>query len=60
MSEVEWLGEDTSAGRTERPFLLGCRSGIVPGVLWSTEIAARPPALLLFSGVSQQFPDGVG
>jgi dienelactone hydrolase len=52
MSGVEWIGEETSAGCVERSFLLRRRSGTVPGVLWSPEAPAGPPAVLLFHGGS--------
>jgi dienelactone hydrolase len=52
MNRVEWLKEETSECCVERSFLLRRRSGAVPGVLWSPETPARPPAVLLFHGGS--------
>jgi dienelactone hydrolase len=52
MNRVEWLGEETSAGCVERPFLLRRLSGTVPGVLWSPETTAAPRTVLLFHGGS--------
>lgn len=52
VNHVEWLGEQTSAGITERLFLLRRHSGIVPGVLWSPGTEPKPPAVLLFHGGS--------
>ena len=37
ISDVEWLEEETSAGCTERSFLLLSLPGPVPGVLWSPQ-----------------------
>jgi dienelactone hydrolase len=52
MNQVEWLGEETSAGAVERSFLLRRRSWTVPGVLWSPGTVAGPPVVLLFHGGS--------
>lgn len=52
ISRVEWLGEETGVGYVERSFLLHRRPGTVPGVLWSPQAPARPPAVLLFHGGS--------
>jgi dienelactone hydrolase len=49
---VEWLGHATGDGVVERSFLLNRRPGAVPGVLWSPETPARPPAVLLGHGGS--------
>jgi dienelactone hydrolase len=43
---VEWLGEETGAGCTERLFVLDRLPGPVPGVLWSPQ-AAAPRATVL-------------
>lgn len=51
-THVEWLGEQTSAGCTERSFLLSRSPGTVPGVLWSPETTAKPALVLLFHGGS--------
>lgn len=45
-SSVEWRGEVTGEGVAERSFLLSRGPGGVPGVLWSPESPARPPAVL--------------
>ena len=50
-SDVQWLGEATREGVTERSFLLGRSSGAVPGITWSP-ISGTPPAVLLFHGGS--------
>jgi pimeloyl-ACP methyl ester carboxylesterase len=52
MSHVEWLGQETSAGCTERSFRLHRRAGPVPGVLWSPETAKPRATVLLFHGGS--------
>ncbi len=49
---LKWLAEESSAGCVERSFVLCRRSGAVPGVLWSPETPAAPPAVLLFHGGS--------
>jgi len=48
---VEWLGEQASAGCTERSFRLR-RSGPVPGVLWSPQATVPQATVLLFHGGS--------
>jgi dienelactone hydrolase len=52
VSRVEWRGEQIGAGCVERSFLLRRPSGAAPGVLWSSAITDRPPAVLLFHGGS--------
>src|SRR5580700_4001473 len=52
MSDVEWLGEETSAGCTERSFLLRRLPGPVPGVLWSPRDTVPQATVLLFHGGS--------
>jgi dienelactone hydrolase len=53
VSRVEWRGEETSAGCTERSFLLLRPPASVPGVLWSPGTVTAPPAtVLLFHGGS--------
>ena len=52
MSNVEWLGEETSAGCTERSFLLHGLPGPVPGVLWSPHATSPRATVLLFHGGS--------
>jgi dienelactone hydrolase len=52
MSRVEWLGDETSAGCTERSFLLHRRHGPAPGVLWSPGTTAPRATVLLFHGGS--------
>jgi dienelactone hydrolase len=52
MSHVEWLGRETSAGCTERSFLLRRLPGPVPGVLWSPETTQPRATVLLFHGGS--------
>jgi dienelactone hydrolase len=51
VSHVEWLGEESSAGCTERSFILR-RSVPVPGVLWSPQAAVPRATVLLFHGGS--------
>ncbi|MGH3245672.1 MAG: dienelactone hydrolase family protein [Trebonia sp.] len=52
ISDVEWLGVETSAGCTERTFLLRGLPGPVPGVLWSPQARAPQATVLLFHGGS--------
>lgn len=49
VSHVEWLGEEASAGWTERSFILR-RPVPVPGVLWSPQATAPQATVLLFHG----------
>ena len=49
---VEWLGEETSAGCTERSFLMRRPRGPVPGVLWSPQATEPRATVLLFHGGS--------
>jgi dienelactone hydrolase len=49
---VQWLGEETGAGCTERAFLLHRPPGPVPGVLWSPQDKTPPATVLLFHGGS--------
>lgn len=49
---VEWLGEETSAGCTERSFLVRRPQGSVPGVLWSPQGTGPRATALLFHGGS--------
>ena len=49
---VEWLGEEASAGCTERSFLVLRSQGPVPGVLWSPQAAEPRATVLLFHGGS--------
>jgi len=49
---VEWLGEETSAGCTERSFLMRRPQGPVPGVLWSPQATEPRATALLFHGGS--------
>ncbi len=51
VSHVEWLGEQASAGCTERSFILH-RPAPVPGVLWSPQATAPQATVLLFHGGS--------
>jgi dienelactone hydrolase len=51
VSHVEWLGEQASAGCTERSFILR-RPVPVPGVLWSPRATAPRATVLLFHGGS--------
>ena len=51
-SHVEWLGEEASAGRTERSFLMHRLAGAVPGVLWSPQAMEPHATALLFHGGS--------
>jgi dienelactone hydrolase len=51
-SSIEWLSQATSAGVTERSFVLSRSSSAVPGVLWSPETPAESPAVLLGHGGS--------
>jgi dienelactone hydrolase len=51
VSHVEWLGEESSAGYTERSFILR-RSVPVPGVLWSPQAEVPRATVLLFHGGS--------
>lgn len=46
---VEWLEEETSAGCTERSFMLR-RSVPVPGVLWSPSASPQATVLLFHGG----------
>lgn len=52
VSQVEWLGEETGEGCTERTFLLHRVRGAVPGVLWSPPTTAPRATALLFHGGS--------
>lgn len=52
VSQVEWLGEETSGGCAERSFLLHRRRGSVPGVLWSPLTTGPEATALLFHGGS--------
>jgi dienelactone hydrolase len=52
ISGVEWLREETSAGCTERSFLLRGLPGPVPGVLWSPQATVPQATVLLFHGGS--------
>jgi dienelactone hydrolase len=49
---VEWLREETSAGCTERSFLVRRHQDPVPGVLWSPQVAEPRATVLLFHGGS--------
>lgn len=49
---VEWLGEETGAGCTERSFLIRRPPGPVPGVLWSPQATEPHATALLFHGGS--------
>lgn len=49
---LQRLWEETSAGCTERSFLLHRPAGPVPGVLWSPETTAPQATVLLFHGGS--------
>ncbi len=49
---VEWLGEATSAGCTERSFLMRRPERPVPGVLWSPQATEPRATALLFHGGS--------
>jgi dienelactone hydrolase len=49
---VEWLGEETSAGCTERSFLMRRPRGSAPGVLWSPQATEPRATVLLFHGGS--------
>jgi hypothetical protein len=49
---VELLGEETSAGYTERSFLLHRPRGPVSGVLWSPQATKPRATALLFHGGS--------
>ena len=51
VSHVEWLGEEASAGCTERSFVLR-RPVPVPGVLWSPQATMPRATVLLFHGGS--------
>jgi dienelactone hydrolase len=51
VSHVEWLGEEVSAGCTERSFMLR-RPAPVPGVLWTPPTAVPQGTVLLFHGGS--------
>jgi dienelactone hydrolase len=51
VGHVEWLGEQASAGCTERSFILR-RPAPVPGVLWSPQATAPQATVLLFHGGS--------
>jgi dienelactone hydrolase len=51
-SRVEWLREETSAGCTERSFLIRRPRGPVPGVLWSPQGTEPRATALLFHGGS--------
>jgi dienelactone hydrolase len=51
VSHVEWLGEEVSAGCTERSFMLR-RPVPVPGVLWSPRSTVPRATVLLFHGGS--------
>jgi alpha-beta hydrolase superfamily lysophospholipase len=51
VSHVEWLGEQASAGCTERSFILH-RPVPVPGVVWSPQATAPQATVLLFHGGS--------
>ena len=57
VSHVEWLGEEASAGCTERSFILR-RSAPVPGVLWSLQATAPQATVLLFHGGSHHKRSG--
>ena len=48
---IQWVGEATGDGVTERSFLLGRRSGAVPGITWLPS-SPTPPAVLLCHGGS--------
>jgi dienelactone hydrolase len=52
LGRLEWLREETSAGCTERTFLLPRLPGPVPGMLWSPQAAAPRGTALLFHGGS--------
>jgi dienelactone hydrolase len=52
VSDVEWRGEETSAGCTERSFLLRRLPNPVPGVLWSPQATVPQATVLLFHGGS--------
>jgi len=49
---VDWLGGQSSAGCTERSFVLRRDPGPVPGVLWSPAAPVRPALVLLVHGGS--------
>jgi dienelactone hydrolase len=49
---VKWLGEESSAGCTERSFLMCRPRGPVPGVLWSPQATEPRATVLLFHGGS--------
>ena len=51
-SRIEWLGEESSAGCTERSFLMRCPRGPVPGVLWAPQATEPRATALLFHGGS--------
>jgi dienelactone hydrolase len=51
-TRLKWLGQTVCDGVAERSFLLNRRLSAVPGVLWSPETSARPPAVLLGHGGS--------
>jgi dienelactone hydrolase len=51
VSHVEWLGEEVSAGCTERSFILR-RPVPVPVALWSPRSTVPPATVLLFHGGS--------
>jgi dienelactone hydrolase len=52
VNRLDWLAPTSGAADWERPFLLHRPAGTVPGVLWSPQGAAVPPAVLLFHGGS--------
>jgi len=52
LGRLAWLREETSAGCTERTFLLPRLTGPVPGVLWSPQATAPRGTALLFHGGS--------
>lgn len=49
---VDWLGEETGAGCTERSFVMRRPRGPVPGVLWSPQATEPHATALLFHGGS--------
>ena len=51
VGHVEWLGEEASAGCTERSFMLR-RPVPVPGVLWTPPATVPQATVLLFHGGS--------
>jgi dienelactone hydrolase len=51
VTHIEWLGEEASAGCTERSFILR-RPAPVPGVLWSPRATVPRATALLFHGGS--------